>query len=277
MFWILFSVAFLCIAFLSFRYLNKSTKPVSNDETTSMQTDQNTAETTIDTADASSTNTIEKSKIETIPIFMYHYVRDYSDTADPIGVNLSVSPKKLADQLDLLKKDGYTTITFNDLLTNNLPTKPVILTFDDGYKDFYQNAFPLFKERKMTAVSYVISDLLGKSQYMNSAETKLINDYGIEIGSHTLSHPDLTKISDNGVKSELSESKTALEAIIGKKIISFCYPSGKFSAIVEAEVKDAGYLYAVTTQTGVAKLNAPYLLSRYRMNADTNISNFLAK
>lgn len=271
-YWVILIILLLSVSILSFKHL-KGQKKIDNTETTvSNELKQDVP--TVDTTNNSDTKESAKS-IESIPILMYHYVRDYTDSSDPIGVNLSVSPQKFAKQLDLLKADGYTTITFKDLLSNNLPVKPIILSFDDGYKDFYQNAFPLFKERQMKAVSFVIADFVGRDQYMNNSEIKVLDEYGIEIGSHTLSHPDLTKISSDKANEEIVKSKAVLEQIIGKSIVSFCYPSGKFNDATEADVEKAGYSYAVTTQSGLAKLASPFALTRYRMNADTNISNFI--
>ncbi len=209
-----------------------------------------------------------------IPILMYHYIRDYNDPTDKIGVNLSVSPVKFAAQLDYLKSKGYKTITFQDVENNNIPARPVILTFDDGYIDFYQNAYPVLKSRQMVAVSYIITSFNG-GRYMDNNQIKEIASYGIEIGSHTISHPDLTTISPAKAQSEIANSKSILENIIGKPVISFCHPSGKYNDAVIKLVQDAGYKYATTTNPGMANFNVPLTLSRYRINPDTNVASIL--
>lgn len=214
------------------------------------------------------------SKFE-IPIMMYHYIRNVDDPNDKLGINLSVTPEKFASQLDTIKADGYTTITFEDIKTGNIPEKPIILTFDDGYKDFYTNAFPELKKRNMKAVSYIITADIGKDEYMNEQDIKAISDYGIEIGSHTISHPDLAKSTEAKATKEITESKKTLEDITGKQIISFCYPSGKYNADVENIVKDAGFTHAVTTNGGITSFGDPFALNRYRLNHDTNISTYL--
>lgn len=225
--------------------------------------------------DQSNSSTGEKEILQKIPILMYHHIRDYDDANDKIGTNLSVSPQTFATQLDFLEKRGFTTITFNNIVLDQIPEKPIILTFDDGYDNFYQYAYPELKKRNMFAVAYIITNDIGKDGYMKQTEIKEVSDYGIEIGSHTKSHPDLTKILSGKAKIEIIDSKQILEEIIGKPIVSFCYPSGKFSNETETLVKEAGYRYATTTIGGIADLKSPFELHRYRMNKDTNIVSYL--
>jgi len=211
-----------------------------------------------------------------IPIMMYHHIRDYNDPTDQIGTNLSVAPAKFASQLDLIQQDGYQTITFNDILTKPLPKKPIILSFDDGYQNFYDNAWPELKKHNMTAVVYIIvNDNSG--MYMTPTEIKELSASGVEVGSHTLSHPDLSKGTIDKAKAEIFDSKADLEKITGTKVVSFCYPSGKYNDAVIDAVKNAGYDFAVTTNGGIAKFSDPLTLNRHRMNSDTNISAYLSK
>lgn len=209
-----------------------------------------------------------------IPILMYHHIRDYTDPSDPIGVGLSVSTVKFTSQLDKIKDKGFHTITFNDIENGDIPSKPIILSFDDGYENFYQNAFPALKQRGMTAISYVIS---GKkdSNYMTENQIREISDAGIEIGDHTISHPDLSTLTEQKQRTEIFQSRDNLEKIIGKKIISFCFPSGKYNETTLALIKEAGFVFATTTKPGQAHFDKLFELQRYRMNHDTNIDLYL--
>ena len=237
-----------------------------------------TSGTTTDTTTGENISLISKETIAgyQIPIIMYHHIRDFNDLTDQIGTNLSVSPAKFAAQLDLIQADGYQTVTFNDILTKTLPSKPIILTFDDGYQNFYDNAYTELKKHNMTAVAYIIvNDNSGL--YMTPAEIKEISDNGIEIGSHTLSHPDLSKETIEQARTEIFNSKADLEKITGQTVVSFCYPSGKYNDAVVNEVKSAGYDFAVTTNAGTGKFSDPLTLNRHRMNSDTNISAYLTK
>ncbi|MFA4996236.1 MAG: polysaccharide deacetylase family protein [Patescibacteria group bacterium] len=229
---------------------------------------------TEDNTTSTSTNEANLQNLS-MPVLMYHHIRDFSDPNDKIGTNLSVSPEKFAKQLDLIKNEGYTTITFNDLSTGNTPTKPIILTFDDGYENFYQNAYPELKKRGMIGTVFVIVNDIGKNDYLSEKEIKEINSNGIEIGSHTLSHPDLSTSSSSRAQEEISSSKKALESLIGNNVISFCYPSGKFSEETAQIVKETGYKYAVTTKSKLTTFENLFELNRYRVNSDTSISGFL--
>lgn len=212
-----------------------------------------------------------------IPILMYHHVRDFDDPNDQIGTNLSVSVSDFSDELDFIKSNGYNAINFIDLANGNIPINPIILTFDDGYDNFYANAYPLLKSKSMTAVTYVIVDSIGKTGYMTESNIVDLSQNGIEIGSHTLSHPNLTGLSESKLNTEVVESKKILETLISSKIYSICYPAGKYNEATETAVKNAGYLYAVTTERGRANINSPMSLKRYRVNKDTDISSFIKK
>lgn len=269
-----------CVAILCFTifFLNKNNEQSSNNNpdqpTENIVVNQNS-----NTAIAQTTNTDTEEKVNvagiSIPIFMYHYIRDLNDPNDKIGTNLSVSPEKFASQLDLIKSKGYTTITFKDIMDGNIPDKPVILTFDDGYKDFYTNAYPELKKRDMKAVSYIITGNIKKDGYMSAEEINKISNDNIEIGSHTVSHPDMSKATTARAEMEARESKRILGEITEKPIISICYPSGKYNSETEKIVKDYGYSYAVTTNIGITSFADPFALNRYRLNHDTNISSYI--
>lgn len=208
-----------------------------------------------------------------LPILMYHHIRDYSSPTDNIGTNLSVSPAKFSQQLDLIQSLGYETMTLSGLKSST--KKPIILTFDDGYENFYINAYPELKKRGMVAVSFIIVNDIGKSDYMTKDQIKEINDNGIEIGSHTLSHPDLSVSSAEKQKTEITDSKSRLEHILSKTIYSICYPAGKYNTETLKIVSDAGFKYAVTTKSGISKFDNSLELNRYRVNTDTSISGYL--
>lgn len=224
---------------------------------------------------AMSTDTINDLSNLKIPVLMYHHIRLFDDPNDKIGTNLSVPPDNFAKQLDYIKSKGYAPVTFNDLLSGDLPDKPAILTFDDGYDNFYANAYPELKKRSMKAVVFIMTGPIGKTGSMTESELKEISSNGIEIGSHTVTHPDLTIISHDKAVKEITDSKNTLENIIGKKVISFCYPSGKYNADVENIVKSVDYNFAVTTNGGVTTFENLFALNRFRVNNDTSVNSFL--
>ena len=213
-----------------------------------------------------------------VPILMYHYIRDYSNTRDQMGINLSVSPETFVKQLEELKQAGYTTLTFKDL-SASLPTKPIILTFDDGYVDAYGAALPALQHAEMKGVFYIVTDFLDKPNYMTTEQVHLLDKAGMEIGSHTLDHHDLSKASLSDQQREIFQSKKQLEQLLGKPVIAFCYPSGKYTLRTVDIVKQAGYTSATTTKPGVATLHDftsdQYELKRVRVTNTTDLAKVL--
>jgi peptidoglycan/xylan/chitin deacetylase (PgdA/CDA1 family) len=142
----------------------------------------------------------------------------------------------------------------------------VVLMFDDGWHCVFTDAYPLLKEHGMTAVLPLISDYVGKSAtphrtgtpygYMNRAEVQeMIDSLGIEIASHSKSHPFLTRLSDEAVDSELRQSRRALEAMFGREVTSFVYPYGDYDSRVRRLVAEAGYSVARSISPGTVNFN----------------------
>lgn len=215
---------------------------------------------------------------ESIPILMYHYIRDFHDPKDKIGTNLSVAPPVFAKQLVELKSAGYTTITFKDL-QQPLPAKPIILTFDDGYEDAYTTAFPALQKEGMKAVFYIVSQFVNTPAYVTTEQVKDLDKAGMEIGSHTINHADLSKQTETQQLRQLTESKQFLEQLIGKPVTAFCYPSGKYNETTLALDKKVGYTSATTTHPGVATgvhFNTdPYQLTRVRVTESSDLLKVL--
>ena len=216
-----------------------------------------------------------------VPILMYHHIRNHNDPKDTIGTNLSVPPENFKAQIDYLKSSGYTTITFSDFLAfpaKKLPDKPIILTFDDGYNDAFGSAYLPLKQNGQVGVFYIISGFIGRPEHLTVLQVGEMSTGGMEIGSHTIDHPDLTKINPDKFNKELIDSKVALEAITGKPVTSFCYPAGQNNASVDAAVKNAGYLSATTTYMAISNTTeSKFTLSRLRINPTDSITFFADK
>ena len=148
-------------------------------------------------------------------IFMYHNI-DIPPKEAKLK-SLYVKPNKFETQLKVLKKLGYNFVKTEDL--ENYPKKSILLTFDDGFEDFYDNAFPIIKKYNANAIVFVPAGLVGtfnqwdyeklnvRKKLMNWEEIKRVYKEGIEIGSHTLTHPFLTKIPKEMAKTEIQDSK----------------------------------------------------------------------
>jgi peptidoglycan/xylan/chitin deacetylase (PgdA/CDA1 family) len=190
---------------------------------------------------------------------------------------IGTTSEKLRKQLDLLHEFGYETIVFKDIEEGNIPKKPIILTFDDSYDDFYTKAYPELLKKKMKAITYVITDKLDTEGYLTTNQLREMRNNGIEIASHTLTHPDLKTLTDEELRKEIFDSKAFLEKLLNEKVLSFAYPFGKYNLRIRKVVEDAGYKYATTVNPGNATFKEPLDLQRYKVYSDTDINNYLSR
>ena len=215
---------------------------------------------------------------EKVPILMYHVVDDASDAN-----SLYLSPSDFQEQLDYFESEGIHPITMDQLYRHwtsreKLPPKPVVLTFDDGYRSMYTEAFPRLKAKGWPGVFYVYTDAIGSDSYMTPEMIREMAENGMEIGSHTVHHLDMATLSADQVKDELEKSKVSLGQITGIGAVSFCYPSGSYTKAVMQAVEEAGYRTAVTTENGTAHWKDNfYALSRIRINRGDDASAIKAK
>jgi len=215
-----------------------------------------------------------------VPIMEYHYIRVNPVARDRLGFNLSVTPADFAAQMDWLDASGFHPIDLNDLRayyqTNlPLPSRPVVLTFDDGYADFYTAAFPVLQAHGFKAVAYIVPGFLGRPSYMNVDQVQLIDQSGIEVGAHTVHHVDLVKASPAGRKLEIEGSRSALEQMVGHAVLDFCYPSGMYDAAVIAATQQAGFQSATTEIPGTRHAWASRMTwSRVRVNGGEKLAQF---
>lgn len=182
-----------------------------------------------------------------IAILEYHHIREFSDKHDGANYYTSVAPDLFEKQLKALKKAGYTSISPEDYRQGKATPKSIIFTFDDGDADAYTVAYPLLKKYGYSGVFYLIYDFLDSPDYMTKDQAREMAANGMIIGSHTLVHTDFTKVSSDIARIQLSESKTKIEALIGKPVTDFCYPFGGVAGDSAQLVQEAGYLTAVTT------------------------------
>ena len=190
------------------------------------------------------------------PILMYHYIRDYKNKKDPIGIGLSIAPEVFEQQLQIIQDEGFRAITLNDLKMawagkKSLPEKKIILTFDDGYEDFYTAAFPLLKKYNMRATVYMIANKIDKPGYLSSQQLKELDWSGlVTIASHGLNHVNFYTLPREKLEGEMQESKKILENLLEHKIKHFAYPVGAYDKRIKTEAEKAGYATATLTDYG---------------------------
>lgn len=209
-----------------------------------------------------------------IPILMYHEIGTGSNS-------LYVSVERFRNQMQYLSDNGYHTATMSEaqemLANKKIPAKTVVLTFDDGYASFYQQAWPIMKEFAFTGTVYVVTELLDRSNYLTWEEIKTLTKAGIEIGSHTKQHLDLKVSSNEDQKLEIGNSKKLLEEKLKISVKSFCYPSGAYGENTPQLVKEAGYTSAVTVAHGIATPeDNPFLIPRVRVPGWATLDQFAA-
>lgn len=193
-----------------------------------------------------------------IPIFIYHSVRPYTSGESTIQDTYDITPQLFEQQLAYLHDHNFTAISLDDLAkdvtsgTTSPIQKPVILTFDDGWENQYTYAFPLLKKYHMTATFYVFADPIGKKKhFLTWNQLREMDEAGMVIASHTLSHPYLQNLSADELKKEIVESKHILETELAKPILHFASPFGYTSPEIIEIIKDAGYKTARTTYKGI--------------------------
>lgn len=212
-----------------------------------------------------------------VPILMYHYVEIVTDDRDTIRKSLSITPAIFEDQITTLLSHGFTPITLSNLMdylngSRGLPEKPVILTFDDGYRDFYTDVFPILQKRRIRAVLYMVSGFLNTTRnYLTSEQLKAIaNSDLVEIAAHSVNHPRLDLLDEKSRIKEITESKIYLQQLVGKPVRHFAYPYGAYNPYVISDVQKAGFETAATVEFGTHFTYAGrYILPRVRVGQAT--------
>jgi peptidoglycan/xylan/chitin deacetylase (PgdA/CDA1 family) len=214
-----------------------------------------------------------------IPILMYHYIEHVQDPKDTFRQKLSVYPEVLDNQIKTLQDNGYTFLSMTDVSNildgkKELPQKPIVLTFDDGYRDFYTDAFPILEKYHAKATAYIISGFIGKPNYMLSTQLSTISQSSeVEIGAHTQHHIDLNLASPKQQTTEILGSKKDLETKLKIPITTFAYPSGRYNDQTIKIVAESGFATAVTTHPGtLANPSKRLVLDRLRPGSRTNKS-----
>ena len=216
-----------------------------------------------------------------VPILMYHYIRDVPPSASQLSFNLSVTPADFNLQMKWLHLNHYHAITFDDLRAyfaglQSLPSKPVIITLDDGYRDLFTTAYPILRAYNFVAVAYIVTGFVGHPRYVTSDMIVQMDHDGIEIASHTVDHVDLKRAALPSVTYEVVQAKRWLENLVGHPVVDFAYPSGEFDAAVESELAAAGYNTAVTELPGTEHAWATrYAWTRVRVAGGESLVTFI--
>lgn len=208
-----------------------------------------------------------------LPVFLYHHIRPTTSGMAPLARDLSVTPEVFEEQLKYFKEHGYIAVSLNsfadtlqhDTIQNR---KAFALTFDDGYEDLYLYAWPLLKKYGFSATAFIIVNRVGTSDYASWDQLRVMQQSGfVDIQSHTLNHPMLTRLPPEKANVEVKQSRRILEQRFGKSVSVFCYPYGDYNKEIIQMVRDAGYSLAFTTKGGEwHSYNSRFELSRMRLS-----------
>jgi peptidoglycan/xylan/chitin deacetylase (PgdA/CDA1 family) len=217
-----------------------------------------------------------------IPILMYHLVSDPRPGAR--FPELYVAPFDFARQMEWLKSRGYTGVTMRqayDFWTRGtpLPRRPVVISFDDGYRSVWATALPILHRLGWPGVLNLEVQVLGQTD-QGGMRPKMVRELvaaGWEVDSHTVTHPDLTRVEPGRLRSELVRSRALIRRDFGEPADFFCYPAGRYDPSVVAAVKRAGYLGATTTNPGNAGPGQLFTLNRVRVSRSDGVPGFRRK
>ena len=222
-----------------------------------------------------------------MPVLFYH-------SMDESGSLLSISKKNFVRQMNYLKESGYDSLTsqkflehFENRNNKSFPGKKFLVTFDDGYKNNIE-AIDILKELNFSAVIFVTTGYIGgyndfcerdvpKLPMLAMEEIRNLSKSGAEFGAHGHTHRNITDLTNDEALSDISKSKQILENELGSKVISFCYPRGKYASNSEKILKNLGFKIAFTSKTGiVSPKSSPYFLPRVPINDKVSDLQFKA-
>jgi peptidoglycan/xylan/chitin deacetylase (PgdA/CDA1 family) len=228
-----------------------------------------------------------------IKVLMYH--RIVEESAHPTNHWTCVRLEEFRAHLLMLDRLGFTTITFHDyrlaqLGEVQLPLKPIILTFDDGYAEIHDLAFPAMRNLGMKGVVFVLANQKIRMNYwdeqngiphaplMITEHIRRVQAGGFEIGSHSMNHAQLGTLGEEDAWNEISGSKAVIEALLDAPIETFSYPYGISTPHVRQMVIDAGYEHACGVYTGPPTLGAdPFDIRRITVPRGISAIGFAAR
>jgi peptidoglycan/xylan/chitin deacetylase (PgdA/CDA1 family) len=226
-----------------------------------------------------------------IPILMYHSIGSTTSNHRHPYFETSTSPEEFERQIRFLRDNGYKTIALPEVLCGESGERRVVITFDDGFEDFYTKAAPILAASGFTATMFLATGYIGDPPFtfkgircLSWPQVRELQQAGMTFGSHTVTHPQLCKLSPGAVKDELRISRESIEQHLGCAADSFSYPYAfpeadiDFKKRFRAALIEAGYRSGVSTSIGIAcDRSDPLFLERLPVNTWDDPALFRAK
>lgn len=227
-----------------------------------------------------------------LSILMYHQIGIYPRPDAHRALFCHID--RFRDQLRYLKWAGFDVINLSEARARLFGGKPltrrsVVITVDDGYDDFREYAWPALQQEGLSATVYLVSSLIGQSanwltdwphkpKLMDAAAVRELHQQGCEFGSHAVSHPRLSHLTQDQQRREIVDSKKTIEDLLGESVPHFCYPYGDYSLRARDLVQEAGYETATTCIRGAANFSDnPFELTRKAISYGDNLIGFAWK
>ena len=227
-----------------------------------------------------------------LTILMYHMI---SEPRSEKERRYACQPARFANHMRFLRKRSFNVVSLEAVgkylhSKETIPERSVVITFDDGFRNNYENAFPILREFDFPATAFIVSGLVGKTNswmtaegyperhLMGRREIEEMKKNGITIGSHTINHCRLSALGCEGAKNEIESSKKSLEDMLGTAINHFAYPYGDMNQSIVSMVEEAGYHTGCSTRSGFNSERAnPFALRRIEVYGTDTLWNFTWK
>lgn len=230
---------------------------------------------------------VKRTRPGTARILYYHRVEEEAHRS-------CVRPAAFAEQMSHLRSEGYHLLALADVrrhlqASEPFPERTVVVTFDDGFADNYHNALPVLLKEEIPMTLFLTTGYIGTKELpvlrdrpgvrpLSWEQASEMARNGIELGAHTLTHPNLTELDDAELRRQVSDCRDRIEEHTGTSVRTFCYPRGDFDERVKSAVREAGYELACTTMEGVVTTDThPFSLRRTFVANDDTLRDFQHK